>query len=283
VRTITTALTILLLAGSGSITRIAAAEVDACKYVVVTDLADDKYGLMNELRSQARTRGFIVVTAQSEVPEVDVFRSCVMVGHWLDGPWFGQLAIQVFDAVSGAPIAAANISSTNWWGIGRTVRASVAEIYRQWGFTGFKEDVYQARIQRLYPPRPTFPITEAEVRERTSRDAVEGIWSDRGDQYRLAIVAAPGAPGGTQADYIAVVLRSNAPLWQTGEIKIEFRRTESPTVFASTYFMLNKQPLATTFTLESDGLLRASIRTPAGDSQVSLLRMWPPVAPGGAP
>ena len=279
-RASTTALTILLVTASVPVARIDAAEMDACKYLLVSSLADDQHGLVNELRAQARARGFIVVTAQSEVPDVDAFRSCVMVERWLDGPWFGQLAIQVFDAVSGAPIATANIASTNWWGIGRTVRASVTEIYRQFGFTGFKEEAYQARIQRLYPPRPTFPITEAEVMERTPRDAVEGIWSDRADQYRLAIVA---APGGTAGDYIAVVLRANAPLWQAGEIKIELRRTESPTVFASTYYALNKQPLATTFTLESDGLLRTSVKTPVGESEVSLRRIWPPVVPVGSP
>lgn len=269
--TIAAALMILLLAGS-----VSAAEIDACKYLLVTDLAEDPYGIVTELRTQAQTGGFIVVTSQSEVPDADVFKSCLMVGGWLGGALSGQLAIRVVDAVSGAPIAAATIAATNWWGLGRTVRGAVAEIYRQLGFTGYKDDVYQARVQRMYPPRPKISITEAEVRERTLRDRLEGIWSDREEEYRLAIVAAPER---TDADYIAVVLRSNTPLWEPGEIKAELRRTESPNVFASTYFMLNKQPLATTFTLD-DGVLRAPIKTPAGDFEVSLLRRWPPVAPG---
>lgn len=269
--TIAAALTILLLAGS-----VSAAEIDACKYLLVSDLAEDPYGIVNALRTQGREQGFIIVINPSEVPDADAFKSCVMVGDWLGGPWAGRLAIRVVDALTGAPIAGATIAGTNWWGIGRTLRLAVAEIYRQLGYSGYQEEAYQARIQRLYPSRPTVSITEADVVERAVRDHVEGIWTDRENQYRLAIIASPERTG---ADYLAVVLRSNAPLWQTGEIKAELTRTEAPEVFASTYFMLNKQPLATTFTLQSDGILRASISTPVGESEVSLRRVWPPVAP----
>lgn len=269
--TIAAALTILLLAGS-----VSAAEIDACKYLLVSDLAEDPYGIVNALRTQGREQGFIIVINPSEVPDADAFKSCVMVGDWLGGPWAGRLAIRIVDALTGAPIAGATIGGTNWWGIGRTVRLAAAEIYRQLGYSGYQEEAYQARIQRLYPPRPTVSITEAEVVERAVRDHVEGIWTDREDQYRLAIIASPESTG---ADYIAVVLRSNAPLWQIGEIKAELTRTKAPEVFASTYFMLNKQPLATTFTLQGDGILRAFISTPVGESEVSLRRVWPPVAP----
>lgn len=269
--TIATALTILLLAGS-----VSAAEIDACKYLLVSDLAEDPYGIVNALRTQGREQGFIIVINPSEVPDADAFKSCLMVGDWLGGVSVGRLAIRVVDTLTGAPIAGATIAGTNWWGIGRTTRLAVAEIYRQLGYSGYQEEAYQARIQRLYPPRPRVSITEADVVQRAVRDHVEGIWTDREDQYRLAIIASPERTG---ADYIAVVLRSNTPLWQTGEIKAELTRTESPDVFASTYFMLNKQPLATTFRLQGDGILRASISTPAGESEVSLRRVWPPVAP----
>jgi hypothetical protein len=269
---ITTASMILLLLGS-----VSAAEIDACKYLLVTELAEDPYGIVNELRTQARARGFIVVTSPSEVPDADTFKSCVMVGGWLGGAVSGQLALRTLDAVSGAPIAAANIAATNWWGIGRTVRGAVTDVYRQLGFTAYSEDVYQARIQRLYPSRPKVSITEVEVTQRTPRDHLEGIWTDRGEEYRLAILATPGP---SDADYIAIVLRSHTPLWQPGEIKAELRRTDSPTAFASTYFMLNKQPLTTIFSLEEDSVLRATIKTPAGDFEVVLSRVWPALAAG---
>jgi hypothetical protein len=271
VKTSATALAMLLLAGPA-----AAAEIDACKYLLVSDLAEDPNHIVDELRAQGLARGFTMITSPSEVPRADEFRSCVMVGSWVSGITSGQLAIRVVDAVTGAPIAGATLSATNWWGLDRTMRGAVAEIYRVLGYTGYDEAIYRTRMDRLYPSRPTLAITEAEVMERPVRDGIEGIWSDAEDQYRLAIVAGLDRTG---PDYVAVVLRSNAPLWRAGEIKAELSRTATPNVFASTYFMLNKQPLATTFALEKDGVLRAPIRTPVGDSSVSLLRVWPSAAP----
>lgn len=269
--TIAAVATILSLAAS-----VSAAEIDACKYLLVSNLAQDPYGIMNELRTQGRDQGFTVVVNPEEVPDADAFRSCLMVGDWLGGPWSGQLAIRVVDSLTGAPIAGASIRGTNWWGIGRTLRLTVAEIYRQLGYSGYKEETYRERIERLYPPRPTVSITEANVMERATRDRIEGIWTDGEDQYRLGIITSPESKG---PDYIAVVLRSNTALWKPGEIKAEFRRTDSPDVFASTYFMLNKQPAPTTFAFESDGILKASVITPVGSSDVLLRRVWPPVTP----
>ena len=39
--------------------------------------------------------------------------------------------------------------------------------------------------------------------------------------------------------------------------------------------MLNKQPLTTIFRLEEDSVLRGTIKTPAGDFEVVLSRVWP--------
>ena len=269
-KTSTIAFTFLLIAGLGAVVPAHAAEMDSCRYILIADLPGDKHGIASELRDQARARGVVVVSSQVEVPDSDVFRSCVMVGDWQGGVVSSQLTMRVFDAVSGTPVASTTLDSKNWWVRGRSVKSSVAEIYRLLEFTGYNEDVYQARMRRLYPPRPMFRVTEADVRERPLRDAIEGIWTDGQNQYRLAIIAVAGG----STDYLAVVLQSNAPLWQAGEVKAEFTRTESPSVFSSTYFMLNKQPVSTTFTLEG-GVLRTAIRTPVGQSEVSLVRAWP--------
>jgi S1-C subfamily serine protease len=97
---------------------------------------------------------------------------------------------------------------------------------------------------------------------------VEGIWSDTRDQYRLGIVPAPTGSG---SDYVAVILRSNSPLWQPGEIKAEIGNTASENVFTCTYFMANKKPSGTTLTLENNAILRG------GPTDVMLMRVWPKV------
>lgn len=59
VNAVATASMVLLVAGS-----VSAAEIDACKYLLVSNLAEDPYEIVAELRAQGRTRGFIVITSR---------------------------------------------------------------------------------------------------------------------------------------------------------------------------------------------------------------------------
>ena len=272
-RTITGIATILiaalLLPG-----RAAAQEINACKHLVITDFTEDPYGIARELRAQARAGGMNVVSAPSEVATADRFRTCNMLGSWSVAGSSGQLTVRVVDLMGGSVIAEARAGGTNWWGVDRTVRNAVKKIYQQLRYTAYSETVYQARIRRLYPTRPKLPVTESELKSRNVRSAVEGIWTDLEDKYRIAVVAATEGSG---ADYIAVILRSASPVWEPGEIKAEFRATASPTVFTSTYFMENKQAIGTTFALQGGAVLKASAPTPSGPTDLSLIRVWPAV------
>src|SRR5271155_3148729 len=55
-----------------------AGEINSCKYLVVADFTSDPYGIAKELRARARAKGFVVISAVSEVQQVDVLRTCVM-------------------------------------------------------------------------------------------------------------------------------------------------------------------------------------------------------------
>lgn len=255
---------------------VVAGEINACKYLVVTDFTNDPYGIAKELRAQAVAKGFVVVSSASDVPPGDLLKTCVMTGSWSAGGFGGQLAMRVVDATSGALIAEAVTGATNWWNVKRTVRGAVAKIYSQLGYTGFDENISRQRIQREYPSRPKLAITEEDIKKSEPRNRVEGIWSDAQDQYRLGIVPAPEGSG---ADYVAIVLRSNSPLWQSSEIKAEIRSTASPDIFTCTYYMANKKSVGTTLTLDHDSVLRSSsIATPKGPFDLLLMRVWPDIA-----
>ncbi len=122
------------------------------------------------------------------------------------------------------------------------------------------------------PPRPQLTLSEAQIRATEQRHALEGIWADPENKYRLGIVK---APEGNAADYLAVILQSSSPIWQPNEIKAEIRATASPRVFTCTYFMANKKPSGTTLVLEHDAELKGSISTPVGSRELVLLRLWP--------
>jgi hypothetical protein len=137
------------------------------------------------------------------------------------------------------------------------------------------EDTYRQRILREYPPRPKIAITEDEIKKSETRSAIEGVWTDTEDHYRLGIVPAPAGSG---ADYVMVVLRSNSPVWQPSEIKAEFRSTASPDIFTCTYFMADKRGTGTTISLEHNAMLRGSVTTAKGPVDLLLMRVWPKVS-----
>src|SRR5215470_1533639 len=60
----------------------AAGEINACKYLVVTDFTSDPYGIAKELRAQAAVKGFVVVSVIADVSQADLLKTCVMSGSW---------------------------------------------------------------------------------------------------------------------------------------------------------------------------------------------------------
>ena len=250
-----------------------AGEINACKYLQVVDFTNDPYGIAQELRTQATARGFVVVSTVTDVPPAQLSEVCVMSGSWSAGGAGGQVAMRVLDA-SGSLVAEVTARATAWWTVGRTVRGAVSKVYSQLGYTGFNEEVYRQRIQREYPTRPKLAITEEAIKKGEPRSQVEGIWSDGNDRYRLGIVPAPDGSG---ADYFAIILRSNTPLWQPGEIKAEIRSTAIPEVFTCTYYMGNKRPVGISLTVDRNSALRGSLPTPKGPEELLLMRVWPSI------
>lgn len=250
----------------------AAGDINACKYLVVIDFASDPYGIAKELRKEATAKGFSVALSTGDIPANDRPKTCEMSGSWRTIGFGGGLDMRVADA-SGSLVDEASASATNWIGTSRTVRAAVSKIYAQFGYTGFNEGVYQQRLAREYPKRPTLTISEDAIKKSEPRNRVEGIWTDSEDQYRLGILPAAEGSG---ADLVAVVLRSSSPLWQPGEIKAEIRSTATPDIFTCTWFMKNKKPTGTTLTVEHNSMLRGSvIDTPTGTQTLLLMRVWP--------
>jgi hypothetical protein len=261
-----------------------AADIDACKYVAVTELARDPYGVAEEVRREAAARGFILIMDAKAVPPEDMFKACVITADWLGAAnaATGELVLQVMDAVTGTPVAVTRQRGINWWSIDKTVKNRLTQVFEKLGYTGFKEEAYRARMERLYPPRPKMLVTEAEVAGRTQ--GIEGVWTDRDEQYRLAIVALAqpvGADGGVRprsgsgsdpTDYAAVVLQTVAPLWQVGEIKAEISGTSDPDRFATTYYLLNKQPVTVEFVYSGGDQLTGTVTVGTTAIDVTLLR-----------
>ena len=252
-----------------------ASEINSCKYLQIIDFTSDPYGIASELRRQATARGFMLVPAVAQLSQVDVLKACVMSGSWTRTQSGGRADLHVSDAAGGELITEASAGVTAWWGASQAVRALVGKIYDQLGYTGYSEAVYQRRMQREFPPRPKIAITEDQIRKSEPKNHIEGIWNELQNQYRLGILEAPKGSG---ADFVAVVLQSNIPLWEAGEIKAEFRSTASPDVFTSTYFIGSKKPVGTTFFIDHEVTLHGTVQTPQGPLEMNFVRVWPTVA-----
>jgi len=252
----------------------AAGEINACKYLIVKDFDTDPYGIAKQLRAQARSNGFTLIQAATDATPSERLKACVMNGSWERWQYGfgGNVAIRVEDVMSGAVMAEAATEGVAWWSVGRSVRIAVKKLYTQLGYTGYSDAAFNGRMQRVYPTRPKLATSEAQIKSTEPRTALEGIWSDSESKFKLGIVK---APEGSSADYVAVVLESTSPTWQAGEIKAEIRTTASPAVFLCTYFLEDKKPGNTTVTLEDDSVLRGSISTPNGPSELMLVRVWP--------
>ena len=260
-------------------------EINSCRYLVVPEYREDTWGFQPEVRRQGQALGFVIVADQAGVPTNDVVRACAMLTTQFPngiGGGGNDFRVQVVDLVSGARLGEASAGTTMHLSVSGAVKARVQAVYRKLGYRGFSEEAVTRKVARLYPPRPKVAVSEDEIRRREVGSAIEGIWSDPEDRYRIGIVSAPKESG---TDYYAVILKSATPVWQPGEIKGELRGTASPAVFTSTWFMLGKNPVGTTFMLES-GVLRATVNTtaPAPGTEVVFLKVWPAVSasPGAA-
>jgi serine protease Do len=249
-------------------------EIDACKYLLVPVFQSDPYGIANALRAQAQASGFVVISAVTEVPLADQPKACVMTGSWNQGAFGVSVSVRVVDAVSGDVIGDAS-TATGGLTYRQAARSAARKLYEQLGYKGYNEASFQSRIARLYPPRPKYELTEAQIKSATELTPIEGIWSDPQNEYRLGIVK---APEGSTADYIAVILNTTNPLWQPNEIKAEIRSTAAASIFTATIFLGNKKAAGTTLTLDHDAVLRGSVAGPNGTVDLTYLRVWPKLA-----
>jgi hypothetical protein len=249
-----------------------AEDIDACKYLAVPVFQSDPWGIANDLRTEGQAKGFVVISAVTEVSLADRPKTCVMTGSWYQGGFGVSVAVHVVNAVGGEVVGDATSAKGGLTYPG-AARSAVRELYHQLKYKGYSEAAFQSRIARLYPPRQMIEVTETRIKSETETPSpIEGIWSDGQNEYRLGIVK---APQGITADYVAVILDTTNPLWQPHEIKAEFRSTADPSVFTATYFGGDNKAVGTTLTLDHQAVLRGSLPGPNGIVDLTLLRLWP--------
>lgn len=82
---------------------------------------------------------------------------------------------------------------------------------------------------------------------------IEGIWSDRDGTFRIAVTREQGTPR-----FIAVVLSSKHPFWDSGMVKARFEPTADPATLLAHYRLDDHQEQLVMFRVEHDSLASQS-------------------------
>ena len=100
---------------------------------------------------------------------------------------------------------------------------------------------------------------------------IEGMWSDRDNTFRIAIKREQGTP-----QFIAVVLSSKHPFWESGMVKARFEPTADPAVLLGHYGLDDHQEQLVMFRVERSALVSQSggldvtfVRVDTGDVRPS--------------
>lgn len=107
-------------------------------------------------------------------------------------------------------------------------------------------------------------------------DPVEGAWVHDENSFEI-IIARNTFDIAEGYDYVGVITRSDQPEWQTGQVKLLLRKTDSANVFDGTWTARNRAKAQMTFVFENDNLIQASFRARDGNQYfVRIRRMTTP-------
>src|SRR6516162_2631978 len=73
-------------------------DINACKYLLVSDFTSDPFLIAKELRVQAQSNGFVVISSANDVSGEEKLKGCFMTGSWSRTASGGSVSLRVLDA-----------------------------------------------------------------------------------------------------------------------------------------------------------------------------------------
>jgi len=137
-------------------------------------------------------------------------------------------------------------------------------------YSGFKASLAiepAEEIRKKYGSWETINLSEDQLRDYFDKnieklDLIEGIWTESEDNmYRIGIFKDTTT---ARRDFVAIILQSRNPYWQSGEVKIEFQRTAYKSAYSATYYMQDHSTQGTTAFMDESGLLNFKLKDPEG-------------------
>jgi S1-C subfamily serine protease len=255
--------------------RLAGISIDGYKSIVLPP-ATGNFDTGQYVAQTVRSAGMEIRT--SVPPPAECAKCCVL--NWSQNGNLTQYCeMTVTDALTGSVIAHSAESSRIRIGIPANVRGSIEKAWKALRYHGFNTLAYEANLRELFPSRPTYALTETEVRAMQFTAPIEGLWASADNTYLIAMVKDKRH----QTDVVGVVLHSDLPTWSTGEIKMELRETASSLIYMGDVYMANKRRLGTSLLLDPQGatMTYEEILPSGAKSQHLFIKTFPKSTLGG--
>jgi S1-C subfamily serine protease len=236
----------MALAGLLTFARLTAASIDGYSMIIVPP---PNYGNPEIQQIIIKTVQKAGMTVVDKAPTgADATKTCLLI--WSQhGELTQYCELRVKDIISGVEITRSAESSRIRFGIPANVVGSITDAWKALHYQGFNEVVHQANLKELFPERPTYALTEDEVKGMPLNASIEGIWADSENHYLLGIVA----DSRHQVDFVGVVLNTDSPIWHPGEIKLELRESASDLSYVGYFYRGDKQPAGVVGHFDSAG------------------------------
>ena len=152
-----------------------------------------------------------------------------------------------------------------------------ADVASERAFDNFKKFDYTYDVSLTkkitYPSVENINMDESKLKsylDSNKLDPIEGIYKTyKSDfNYKLGIIRVAD-------NFKAIIIESDLPQWEKGEVKIIFESTALEDVFSVKYYMADKTSIETFANLEG-GLIKVEFKNQTGESQdITLLKLYP--------
>lgn len=249
-----------------------AQELDGYKYVVVDNKdfrsKDDTYGISENLAQFFKSKGYEIIIGRDNLIYPTDLNLNICKGLFLNYATFGSTIVVYFYNCNKELIN--TFSCSSYGNLKDNLKSFFEEINKLKNHSYNENLTTKIQVPIIVQKDSKNEIELKSYYDTNKIDLIEGIYkSYKSDEYyKLGIIKVNDI-------YKAIILESNKPIWEVGEIKAEFESTAVEGVFSIKFYNQNKILIETFANLEG-GLITVELKNLEGeDTNMKFLKLYP--------
>ena len=250
--------------------------INGFKYFFIAEpTKEDKGGVLVLVAISLQNRGLKQVSKNTTLSDEEKLKVFNIGYSWHSKGSTFYVDLRAVDDFSKVTIVESHGSGSAFGAISSsTVGRAIEEATAGFNYQGFSQEAYNRDFRTRVPSLPKFPVDEKAFRESTLNSWVEGIWAD--NKYTIIIMKDAERKYG---DYIGIILSSNSPAWEKGELKCYLRETSTDKQFLGTWYMGNKSTLNTNFIVDGPSFkIETKNQTTQAIEYMSYTKLFPKIS-----